>query len=103
MQMVNLKLRLERLCDGRSWVRLHFADGTNLTGRVLRVGHDYIEIESYGDPDKLGSRNEYAKHLIPLNLVKYITVESSSFAELERRRLDYVAQIEPNDVHEFEK
>ena len=49
---MNLKLRLERLCDARAWVRLHFGDGTILTGRVLRIGHDYVEIESYGEPEK---------------------------------------------------
>lgn len=92
---MNLKLRLERLCDRRSWVRLHFADGTVLTGRVLRVGHDYIELESYGDTDKPHNR-DYAKHLIPLNLVKFMTIESSAFAESERNRLNYLSQIESN-------
>jgi len=90
---MNLKLRLEKLCDGRSWTRLHFADGTTLTGRVLRIGHDYVEIESFGDSDK-PYRAEYSKHLVPLNLVKFITIESSSFAEAERRRLSYLSQLE---------
>ena len=90
---MNLKLRLERLCDNRSWARLHFADGTSLIGRVLRIGHDYLEMESYGDADKPGGR-DYAKHLVPLNLVKFITIESSSFAESERHRLDYLSQVE---------
>jgi len=88
---MNLKLRLERLCDSRSWVRLHFSDGTTLIGRVLRLGHDYLEMESYGDYDKPQSR-EYAKHLVPLALVKLITIESSSFAEAERQRLNFMAQ-----------
>jgi hypothetical protein len=92
---MNLKLRLERLCDSRSWVRLHFSDGTTLIGRVLRLGHDYLEMESYGDYDKPQSR-EYSKHLVPLNLVKLITIESSSFAEAERQRLNFVSQMEPS-------
>ncbi len=90
---MNLKLRLERICDGRNWARLHFADGTTLTGRVLRIGQDYVEIESYGDTDKPQKR-EYSKHLVPMNLIKFITIESSSFAEAERRRLDYTSQME---------
>ncbi|MBX9695954.1 MAG: hypothetical protein K2Z81_26445 [Cyanobacteria bacterium] len=92
---MNLKLRLERLCDGRSWTRLHFADGTTLTGRVLRIGHDYVEIESYGDSDKPYD-SEYSKHLVPLNLVKFITIESSTFADAERRRLTYLSKMESN-------
>ena len=91
--MMNLKLRLEKLCDSRSWVKLHFADGTSMTGRVLRVGHDYVEMESYGDTDS-PYKYEYSKHLIPLSLVKIITIESSSFADAERRRLAYIADLE---------
>ena len=102
--MVNLKLRLERLCDTRSWVKLHFADGTILTGRVLRVGHDYVEMESYGDGDQ-PYRYEYSKHLVPLNLVKYITIESSTFSEAERRRLAYLAEqdVDEETLSELEK
>lgn len=87
---MNLKLRLEKLADTRSWVRLHFGDGTGVIGRVLRIGHDYIELESYGDTDRPSAR-DYSKHLIPLNLVKMLTIESPQFAEAERRRLDYIA------------
>lgn len=90
---MNLKMRLERLCDSRSWARLQFADGTSLTGRLLRLGHDYIEMETYGESDKPGSR-DYAKHLIPLGLIKLITVESSIFADAERRRLHYLAELD---------
>ena len=90
---MNLKLRLERLSDSRSWVRLHFSDGTTVTGRVLRLGHDYVEIESYGDFDKPAGR-DYSKHLVPLALVKLITIESSSFADAERQRLNYLTQAE---------
>ncbi|MBZ0187365.1 MAG: hypothetical protein K8F91_14055 [Candidatus Obscuribacterales bacterium] len=102
--MLNLKLRLEKLCDTRSWVRLSFADGTTLTGRVLRVGHDYVEMESYGDIDRPYQR-EFGRHLVPLNLVKFITIESSSFAEAERRRLTYMSDMEanPDTLPEIEK
>lgn len=92
---MNLKLRLEKLCDSRSWARLHFSDGTTLTGRVLRIGHDYVEIESYGEGDK-PFNSEYSKHLVPLQLVKFVTIESNSFAEAERRRLDYLAHLDPS-------
>src|SRR4051812_11928869 len=90
---MNLKMRLERLCDGRSWARLHFADGTSLLGRLLRLGHDYIELETYGDSDKPTAR-DYSKHLIPLGIIKFVTIESSGFAEAERKRLGYVSQLE---------
>ena len=97
---MNLKLRLEKLADSRSWVRLHFADGTTVIGRVLRIGHDYIELESYGDTDRPNSR-DYSKHLIPLNLVKMLTIESPQFAEAERSRLDYLATMESAVREEF--
>jgi hypothetical protein len=93
---MNLKLRLERLCDNRSWVRLHFSDGTNIMGRVLRIGHDYLELESYGEHDKPGAR-DYSKHLVPLNLVKLITIESTIFAEAERDRLMYMSEMESSE------
>jgi len=68
---MNLKTRLERLCDQRHWARLHFSDGTSLTGRMLRLGHDYCEMESYGEDDKPADRN-YSKHLVPLQLLKLL-------------------------------
>lgn len=100
--MLNLKLRLESLCDTRSWVKLHFADGTTLTGRVIRVGHDYVEMESYGE-NEMDYKYEYSKHLVPLNLVKFITIESSSFAESERRRLSYISSLESENIPDSEK
>jgi hypothetical protein len=90
---MNLKLRLERLCDSKAWARLHFADGTSLIGRLLRLGHDYVEIETYGESDKPEAR-DYAKHLVPLALLKYITFDSSAFADAERRRLQYLSQLD---------
>ncbi len=91
--MMNLKMRLERLCDKKCWARLHFTDGTALTGRVLRVGHDYIELECYGEADRPMSR-DYSKHLVPLHLVKYITVDSTSFADAERNRLTFLSALD---------
>lgn len=91
--MMNLKMRLERLCDKKCWARLHFSDGTSLTGRVLRVGHDYIELECYGEADRPLSR-DYSKHLVPLHLVKYITVDSTSFADAERNRLTFLSALD---------
>lgn len=101
---MNLKMRLERLCEARGWVRLHFADGTALTGRLLRLGHDYLEIECYGDNDKPTVR-DYSKHLIPLSLIKYMTIESSMFGDAERQRLNYMAELEssPDSLPELEK
>jgi len=96
---MNLKLRLERLCDNRAWVRLHFGDGTSLVGKLFKQGHDYVEMETYGDIDKRATA-EYSKHIIPLSLIKYLTIESTTFAEAERRRLDYLAHRDPELDHE---
>jgi hypothetical protein len=94
--MVNLRMRLEKLADSRAWAKLHFADSTTIVGRLLRVGHDYVELESYSNPDKPHYR-DYSRHLIPLSLVKYLTVESSTFAEAERARLDYISGFDESD------
>lgn len=90
---MNLKMRLERLCDKKCWARLHFADGTSITGRVLRVGLDYIELECYGETDRPISY-EYSKHLVPLHLVKYITVDSTTFSDAERNRLNFLSALD---------
>ncbi|MBU6452309.1 MAG: hypothetical protein KGS72_11050 [Cyanobacteria bacterium REEB67] len=100
--MMNLKLRLERLCDNRAWVRLHFGDGTNLVGKLFRLGHDYVEMETYGDIEKRATA-EYAKHLIPIGLIKYLTIESTAFAEAERRRLDYLAHLDPIEERDLDQ
>lgn len=102
MTVMNLKMRLERLCDAKSWARLHFADGTALTGRLLRLGHDYVEMECYGETDHPTDR-DYAKHLVPLGLLKFITVESSLFADAERRRLNYLASLPADSLPELER
>ena len=101
---MNLKLRLESLCEAKAWARLHFADGTTLTGRVLSVGSDYLEMESYAELEREGVR-DYAKHLIPLSLLKFITIDSAIFAEAERHRLTYLSQLETNQesLPELEK
>lgn len=96
---MNLKLRLEKLADTRAWVRLAFGDGTALTGRVTRIGQDYVEMESFGEPDKK-SAPDYSKHLVPLGLIKFLTIESSLFAEHERRRLNYVSRLDYNPDEE---
>ncbi len=93
--VMNLKLRLEKLADNKSWVRVHFVDHSFLIGRILRIGHDYLELESYGNEDKPNDR-DYEKHIIPLSMLKLLTLESSSFSEAERKRLAYLAQIDNN-------
>lgn len=98
-EQMNLKLRLEKLCDSRAWVRLAFGDGTALTGRVTRIGQDYVELESFGEPDKR-TPPEYSKHLVPLGLIKFLTVESPAFAEHERRRLNYTSRLDFNQDNE---
>ncbi len=100
---MNLKMRLERLADSRSWTRLHFSDGTSLTGRVLRIGHDYVEIECYGSNDQ-PSKRDYSKHLVPLHLVKFLTVDSTTFADAERQRLNYLSELDMSEesLPEFE-
>lgn len=90
---MNLRLRLEKLCDSRSWARLAFADGTFLVGRLMRIGQDYVELESFGDSEKRAG-SDYSRHLIPLGLIKFVTVESSVFAEHERRRLTYLSKLD---------
>ena len=50
-------------------------------------------MESYEDGEK-SYKYEYSKHLVPLNLVKYVTFESSSFADAERRRLAYTSELD---------
>lgn len=93
---MNLKMRLERLCDAKSWAKLHFIDGTSLIGRLMRLGHDYVEMETYGSSDRPSAR-DYGKHLIPLNILKYITFDSPAmFAEAERHRLNFMSQLESN-------
>jgi hypothetical protein len=63
------------------------------SANCLSRGHDYVEMETYGDIDKRATA-EYSKHLIPLNLIKYLTIESTTFAEAERKRLDYLAHLD---------
>ena len=103
---MNLKLRLEKLCDARAWVKLSFADGTALVGRLLRIGQDYVELETFGDPEKRYSSDhasDYSRHLIPLGLIKLLTVESPAFAEYERRRLDFLSRLDSHDAPDLER
>lgn len=78
---MNLKMRLERLCDAKSWARLHFADGTALTGRLLRLGHDYVELECYGESDHPTDR-DYAKR----GAARALEVHHGRVVTVRRRR-----------------
>lgn len=90
---MNIKARLERVSESKQWIKIYFHDGSGIAGKVIRVGQDYVEVESYGYEDSPSSRS-YAKNLIPLNFIKMFTVESSNFAEAERLRLEYLSQLE---------
>ena len=102
---MNIKTRLERAGENKQWIKIYFHDGSGIAGKVIRVGQDYVEIESYGYDDSPECRN-YAKNLIPLTFIKMFTVESTNFAEAERKRLEYLRQLEhsiPGVVEETEK
>lgn len=90
---MNIKSRLERAAESKQWVKVYFHDGSGIAGKVVRVGADYVEIESYGYDDAPESRS-YAKNIIPLSFIKMFTVDSSNFAEAERKRLEYLSQLE---------
>ncbi len=90
---MNIKTRLERTAESKKWIKVYFHDGSGIVGKVIRVGQDYVELESYGMDDSPAYRN-YAKNLIPLNFIKMFTVEASNFAEAERKRLEYLSQLE---------
>ena len=96
---MNLKSRLERAAENKQWIKIYFHDGSGIAGKVIRVAQDYVEIESYGYDDSPEFRN-FAKNLIPLNFVKMFTIESSNFADAERKRLQYISQIEESPVLE---
>ena len=90
---MNIKSRLERASENKSWIKVYFHDTSGLAGRVVRVGQDYVEIESYGQDDMPDSRS-FARNIIPLSFIKMFTVDSSNFAEAERLRLKYLSQVE---------
>lgn len=94
---MNIKSRLERAAENKQWIKVYFHDGSGIAGKVIRVGQDYLEIESYGLDDTPDSRS-YTKNLIPLNFIKMFTVDSSNFADAERKRLQYLSQLEENQV-----
>ncbi len=88
---MNLKTKLES--KEAKWVRVHFPDSSFLTGRLQLVGSDFIQLECYGRDDAApNDPNSYTQHLIPLTLVKLVTIEATSFIEAERRRLEYITQ-----------
>lgn len=90
---MNIKSRLERAAETKRWVKVYFHDGSGIAGKVVRVGQDYVEIDCFGYDDSPELRS-YSKNLIPLNFIKMFTVESSNFAEAERKRLEYLNQID---------
>ncbi len=90
---MNVKSRLERAAENKQWIKVYFHDGSGIIGKVIRVGQDYVELESYGCDDLPHARN-YAKNIIPLNFIKMFMVESSNFSEAERKRLEYLSQLE---------
>ena len=90
---MNIKSRLERAAENKQWIKVYFHDGSGIIGKVVRVGQDYVELESYGYDDLPHARN-YAKNVIPLNFIKMFMVESSNFAEAERKRLEYLSKLE---------
>jgi hypothetical protein len=107
---MNLKTKLESK-EGK-WVRVHFPDSSYLTGKLQMVGSDFIQLECYGkDEASNNENNSYTQHVIPLHLVKLITVEASSFIEAERRRLEFITKNQHLDseelgqlnVHDLEK
>lgn len=91
---MNIKARLEKAAEGKSWIKVFFHDGSGIAGKVIRVGQDYLELESYGLDDMPDSRN-YSRNLIPLSFIKMFTIDSSNFAEAERMRLSYLTKLEP--------
>ncbi len=90
---MNIKSRLERAAENKQWIKVYFHDASGIVGKVVRVGQDYVELESYGFDDSPVNRN-YAKNLVPLSFIKMFTVESSNFADAERKRLEYLSQLE---------
>ena len=90
---MNIKSRLERAAETKTWIKLYFHDGNGIAGKVIRVGQDYLEIESYGYDDSPENRS-YARNIIPINFIKMFTVDSSNFADAERARLKYLSQLE---------
>lgn len=98
---MNIKTKLEKVAESKGWVRVYFHDGSGIAGKVVSIGHDYVELECYGYDDSPESRN-YAKNLIPLNFIKMFTIESSNFAEAERKRLQYLSQLDVPSQEERE-
>ena len=96
---MNIKARLERTAESKQWIKVYFHDGSGIVGKVVRVGQDYVELESYGFDDSPLQRN-FAKNLIPLNFIKMFTIEASNFADAERKRLEYLNQLDPTNVEQ---
>ena len=91
---MNLRTKLENR-EGK-WIRVYFMDGFFLTGKLRSIGSDYLELESYTKTEQKKSyrqqppEDEYGRHLIPLSLIKYLTIEAGGFLEEEKRYLQYL-------------
>ncbi|MBI2996482.1 MAG: hypothetical protein HYY52_07265 [Candidatus Melainabacteria bacterium] len=94
---MNIKSRLERTAENKQWIKVYFHDSSSIVGKVIRVGQDYVELESYEPDDNPIFRN-FSKNLIPLSFIKMFTVEASNFAEAERKRLEYLNQLEHTTI-----
>ncbi|MDX1918971.1 MAG: hypothetical protein SFT81_07545 [Candidatus Caenarcaniphilales bacterium] len=87
---MNLRTRLES--KESQWIRVHFPDSSYITGRLQHVGSDFIQLECFGREDASPSEPAYSQHIIPLGLIKFFTIETSTFLEAERRRLEFISQ-----------
>ncbi len=86
---MNIRTKLESK-EGQ-WIRVHFPDSSYITGRLSSVGSDYLQLECFGrDEANKNDCTAYSQHLIPIPLVKFITLEAPSFVEAERKRLEYI-------------
>lgn len=63
---LTLRALVRRTAEEDPWCRLHLRDGSTVSGAVLRVGQDFVELLS-GDPE--GPRGRSAAVLVPLAAV----------------------------------
>lgn len=60
---LTLRALVRRTAEQDPWSRLHLRDGSAVSGAVLRVGQDFVELLS-GDPE--GPRGRSATALVPM-------------------------------------
>jgi hypothetical protein len=97
---MNIKAKLEDKA-GR-WIRVHFSDNTHITGLLAEVGEDFVTLECYGQDQKPA----HSQHLIPIHLIKFVTLQAGSFVDAERRRLEYLvrhATTNRDSINELER